>query len=173
MAGKTAEHLELMINVFRGMEQYCRSLSAELFEAEACKRGMMLYLESFSSLNALWRVGRPDDEVDRLPWHIRPKCHILQHLALDQIPIFGSPANVLVLPGRGFRRCGQTHLFQNQAPCHVGIQGAAEAPDFDGVGGAGVVVFVCVNGSPFQWQREAVNRHAWVHRVACLALISC
>ena len=92
MAGKTREHLELMVAVFQGMERYCRSLSTEPFDKAMCADGMTLYLTSFASLSQLWRQGRSASESIRLPWHIRPKCHLLQHLVLDHIHVYGSPA---------------------------------------------------------------------------------
>ena len=91
MRGKSAEHLELMLHVFRGMEKYCRASSAEPFDAAACTEAMLLYLDSMSKLSQLWRVGRRPDDLQRLPWHLRQKCHMLPNLVLDQIRLYGSP----------------------------------------------------------------------------------
>ncbi len=45
-----------------------------------------------AKLNQLWRQGRSHEEAKRLPWHLRQNCHLLQHLALDHVLVYGSPA---------------------------------------------------------------------------------
>jgi hypothetical protein len=50
---------------------------------------MLLFLQSTLTLNRLWRDGAPDP--DRMPFQFRPKTHMLQHLVLDHIVMFGSP----------------------------------------------------------------------------------
>jgi hypothetical protein len=91
MHGRTEQHLALMVDVFCGMEKYCRSLHTDPFNAAMCTDAMLLYLSSLSALNKLWRLGRDPADVGGLPWHIRPKCHILQHLVLDHIRHYGNP----------------------------------------------------------------------------------
>ena len=92
MHGKTAQHLELMVNVFRGMERYCRSLHSTPFDATMCTDSMLLYLSSLAALNKLWRIGRDPTEASRLPWQVRPKCHLMQHLVLDHMKNYGNPS---------------------------------------------------------------------------------
>jgi hypothetical protein len=92
MAGKTQLHLDLMVKVFQGFERYCRSLNTVPFDGSMCSGALILYLQSMAALNSLWREGRSEDEAKRLPWHLRQKCHLMEHVALDHVPRFGSPA---------------------------------------------------------------------------------
>ena len=92
MRGRTQEHLQLMVDVFRGMERFGRAVSVSPFDTAACSEGMTTYLTSLCQLHKLWRLGRSVADAKRLPWQLRPKCHLLQHLVLDHILSYGSPA---------------------------------------------------------------------------------
>ena len=52
---------------------------------------MYTFLESFIALHDMWRAAFPDHLHDKLPFHIRPKAHMLQHLVEEKIVLFGSP----------------------------------------------------------------------------------
>ena len=53
---------------------------------------MYQYLQALQGLHDLWRVGIPLARWNKLPFHIRPKCHVCQHLAEEKILLFGSPS---------------------------------------------------------------------------------
>jgi predicted nicotinamide N-methyase len=53
---------------------------------------MYKYLQSLDRLNKLWRRDVPVEDRQKLPFHIRPKAHMLQHMVEDKLPLFGSPA---------------------------------------------------------------------------------
>jgi hypothetical protein len=92
MVPKTRQRLDLLVTLFQRFERYTRLLSASEFDETGCKTAMLQYLASLSALNKLWREGRSLAERKRCPFHIRPKCHLLQHLVLDHIQRYGSPA---------------------------------------------------------------------------------
>ncbi len=74
------------------MERFCRCLKQEPFDERVCKDSMFLFLKSMAGLYSLWRQGHPEDQLKRLPFNIKPKCHLLEHLVLDFVPVFGSLA---------------------------------------------------------------------------------
>lgn len=91
MAAHTRRHLELLVLLFQSMDKYIRSLP-EPFDPAVCKAAMMQYLETLEDLHKLWRNGAPEHIHGALPFQVRPKAHVLEHLVLDQIQVFGSPA---------------------------------------------------------------------------------
>ena len=74
------------------MERYVRCLRDDDFDEHLCRDSMFTFLRSLSGLNTLWREGLPAESAKRQPFHIRPKCHLLQHLVQDCVPLFGSPS---------------------------------------------------------------------------------
>ena len=90
MAGRTEEHLAALVAMCQGMERYERSLRSEPFDGETCKTAMLQFLASLDILNRLWRRGR--EEETGLPFVVRPKCHMLWHVVVHQIPRAGNPA---------------------------------------------------------------------------------
>ena len=42
-------------------------------------------------LHNLWRHGLSEEQAAAMPFHARPKAHMLQHLVEDTIVMFGSP----------------------------------------------------------------------------------
>lgn len=92
MAPRKEAHLDLLVELFRGMLRYCRSLAAARFDPEECKLGMLQFLGALGALHSLWREGVSGEDIGRLPFHLRPKAHMLLHLVLDQLQVHGSPA---------------------------------------------------------------------------------
>ena len=91
--GHTAEHLRLQVELFQSMCGYTRSLAAETFDEDMCRESMLGFLDTLSTLNTLWRRGLVVDSAKykSAPYHLRRKAHMLQHLVLDHIPVFGCP----------------------------------------------------------------------------------
>ena len=46
-----------------------------------------------SSLNVLWRRDAPEGAQLFLPFNLRPKAHMLQHMIEDQLSTYGSPSS--------------------------------------------------------------------------------
>ena len=92
LAPHIGRHLDLLVDMFLGMVRYLRALSAEPFAVQAYCQEMYLYLQSLAGLQQLWRTGIPEDDQSGLPFVLRPKSHIMQHLIEEQIERFGSPA---------------------------------------------------------------------------------
>jgi hypothetical protein len=90
--GKETQHRDLIASLFRAMERYVRCLREDVFDQNTCRDSMYTFLRSMSGLNLLWRHGLSADLAKRQPFHIRPKCHMLQHLVQDCVPLFGSPS---------------------------------------------------------------------------------
>ncbi len=85
--GREQQHSDFLVSMFRGMEWYVRSLHEAVFDERVCKDSMFVFLRSLAGLNALWRVGLSAEEQKRQPCHIRPKCHLLQHVIQDCMPV--------------------------------------------------------------------------------------
>jgi hypothetical protein len=94
LAEHTDEHLELLVAMFQGMARYFRSINAEPFKVDDCKEAMFTYLQALAGLHRLWRRGLAPHELRGLPFQIRPKAHVLQHMVQDQIELYGSPKQV-------------------------------------------------------------------------------
>lgn len=92
LAPHKREHLDLLLDMFRGMSGYTRSMERCPFEAEECRTSMLLFLRSLSALHHLWRAGVEEIRINRQPFALRPKAHMLQHLVQDHISVFGNPA---------------------------------------------------------------------------------
>ena len=85
------EHNSLLFDMMDGLVSYQRSAAAEPFDAAACKTAMYKFLQSFVRLHDMWRAGVPLEDHASLPFHARPKAHLLQHLVEDKTELYGSP----------------------------------------------------------------------------------
>ena len=88
------ERMRLVTRLFAGMVDYHHGCLATPFVPDRCRAALYGLLASLSALHAMWRDSAPAG-VDhaKLPWGMRPKCHMLQHLAADQLQSWGSPTN--------------------------------------------------------------------------------
>ena len=71
---------------------YISACKAEPFIAQTCKTSMYQCLQSLHALHTMWRAGVDEATCGSLPWHLRQKAHIIQHLIEDQLDLFGSPS---------------------------------------------------------------------------------
>lgn len=90
---RSQEHAGLVVRLFDHLAQYHRSCQDEPFVPEVCTSSMLAFLQTMAQLNEMWRSGVPESEHQALPWKLRKKAHMLQHLACEQLPLFGSPAS--------------------------------------------------------------------------------
>jgi hypothetical protein len=93
LAGRSEEHGNLLVELFEGMLGYHRACAASPFSVDDCKREMYRYLQSLDGLNAMWRHNIPLAHQSKLPFHVRPKAHLCQHLVEDKILLYGSPSS--------------------------------------------------------------------------------
>jgi hypothetical protein len=93
LKARQGEHLDLLVNTFRGLVQYSRSLQASPFQPDICHAGMHLYLNSLRGLHDMWRAGLPEAQAAVQPFHLRQKAHMLQHMTSEQLHVFGNPAS--------------------------------------------------------------------------------
>ena len=68
------------------------SSCVEPFSPAGCREGMYRFLQAMESLNTLWRVGLDAADAAKQPFHLRPKAHVLQHLVMDKLSLWGSPS---------------------------------------------------------------------------------
>ena len=73
------------------MVNYHCGCQAVPFVGSACKDGIYSFLQSFDALHGMCREGMSEQAQKHLPWHHRPKSHMLQHIVEDKVPLFGSP----------------------------------------------------------------------------------
>ena len=90
--GRHDEHLRLLVGIFEGMVGFHRSCGAPEFVPADCKDSLYLCLQSLSSLSGMWRAGLSERDQSVQPFHLRPKSHMLQHLAEEQTLLWGSPS---------------------------------------------------------------------------------
>lgn len=92
LAGRTQQHCNAMVSLFEGLLGFTESCSAVPFSPEQCRAGMYKYLQSLEVLSSLWRHGLTLLQQAKMPFHIRPKCHMCQHLVHEKTLAFGSPS---------------------------------------------------------------------------------
>jgi hypothetical protein len=90
---KGRDHLDATIAVFQNMVAYHDSCSEVPFSVNTCRGNLLRYLQAMAILHNLWKEGLPAEEQLRQPWHLRPKAHLMMHLACDKIQMYGSPAS--------------------------------------------------------------------------------
>jgi hypothetical protein len=93
MSGKEAQQSAMMIAMMEGMVDYHAACRDPEFSAAATRAAMYKYLDALGGLHRLWRDGCPADQLAGLPFVLRPKSHLMQHLVEDKVPLWGSPAN--------------------------------------------------------------------------------
>lgn len=93
MAVHLQAHRDAAVAMAAGMCQYHDACAAVPFDEESCKQGMYTFLQNFKILHDLWRMGVPEEAHNRLPFHLRPKAHMMQHLVEDKTGLWGSPAD--------------------------------------------------------------------------------
>jgi hypothetical protein len=118
LAGREADHLQLLVQVFQGMAGYTRSLSTNPFDPTACRESMLLFLSALASLHTLWREGLAEDSplLRSCPFALRPKAHMLQHLVQDHMPDFGSPAKFWCYRDEDFVGCVKSICSKTKMP---------------------------------------------------------
>jgi hypothetical protein len=92
LSEQSVQHGDLLIALFEGLLAYHQSCAASPFSVDNCKSAMYRYLQSLEALNAMWRAGVPLELQASLPFHLRPKAHLCQHLVEDKIQAYGSPS---------------------------------------------------------------------------------
>ena len=81
-----------LVSMFEGLVNYQKACSSVPFVVQPCKEGLYLFLNSLGNLHTLWREGVSAEDGKVQPFHLRPKCHMLQHLAEDKLCLWGSPS---------------------------------------------------------------------------------
>jgi hypothetical protein len=92
MAPHQQTHLDAAVAMSVGLCRYHDSCSALPFDEETCKAALYMFLQNFKILHDLWRTDLPEDLWRHLPFHMRPKAHVLQHLVEDKVGMWGSPS---------------------------------------------------------------------------------
>jgi len=92
LGAHSAEHRRLLLGLFEGLVAYHESCAAEPFVPNLCKAAVYKYLQNLEGLRALWRTGLATPELHcRMPFWVRPKAHLLQHLVEEKINSWGYP----------------------------------------------------------------------------------
>jgi hypothetical protein len=92
LAPQQDSHLNHLVAMFEGFDAYTRSCSQVPFPEERCRQAMFQFLQSLAALHELWRAGTPVASHKFMPFALRQKSHLLQHLVQDKIGLWGSPS---------------------------------------------------------------------------------
>ena len=79
------EYRRLVVTCLRELQGFLDACDEEAFDPSRCGGHLMAYLGAMMELHVLWRRDLPPDQHAAMPWHLRPKCHMLEHIALDQL----------------------------------------------------------------------------------------
>lgn len=90
---QSQEHATLVTRLFDHLALYHRACLSEPFDPDLCKSSMLGFLQTMTLLHEMWRSGVPESEHQALPWKLRKKAHMLQHLVCDQLQLWGSPSS--------------------------------------------------------------------------------
>ena len=90
-AESSEEYRTLVVECFSHLNAYVRAGDDEPFNKATCKGAIYGFLNAFDGLHVLFRRGVPEENHAKLPWHLRPKCHLMQHEAEDQLGRWGPP----------------------------------------------------------------------------------
>jgi hypothetical protein len=93
LALETSRHCDLLVLLFEGFLEFNESCANHPFSSNECRAAMYKYLQALGDLNRLWRAGVHVDRQASLPFHLRPKAHVCQHMAEEKIDAFGSPSS--------------------------------------------------------------------------------
>jgi hypothetical protein len=93
LANRSQQHLDLLVQLFEGLNGFVVSCSSSPFNIRQCRQSMYDYLLALGGLNALWREGLAIADHRTEPFHLRPKAHACQHLAEEKIEVYGSPSS--------------------------------------------------------------------------------
>ncbi len=63
------------------------------FDATECKRALHKYLAAHAALRELFARGLTAEQAKKAPFHVRPKRHMLLHVADDLLQLWGNPRN--------------------------------------------------------------------------------
>ena len=103
LAAHAAEYGRLVVAMLDGVQNYHRACGASPRQKDACIDSMYVFLSSLEQLNTRWCQGLVSDDLkQRMPLHIRPKVHMIQHLGEDQLDLWGSPRNFNCCVGEHF-----------------------------------------------------------------------
>ena len=92
LAGLEATYHARIVDLFEGACDYYSGIAAPVLDKVAIENSMYRFLQALVALNRLWRTGLTTEaERMKMPFHIRPKCHMDQHLVSDQLEVWGSP----------------------------------------------------------------------------------
>jgi hypothetical protein len=92
LVGRSAYHCGQLVEAFEGLDGYMRSCAGVPFDPAACRSFMYRHLKAAGNLHRLWRLGLPEGLERRIPFHLRPKAHLLVHLVHESVDLFGSPS---------------------------------------------------------------------------------
>jgi hypothetical protein len=90
--GQEQVHLTNLVAACEGMAEFQRSVSVVPFDEGKCRNAMYKCLQALVVLHNLWRAGFPQSAHGKLPFHIKRKAHMLQHLCEEKLSMWGSPS---------------------------------------------------------------------------------
>jgi hypothetical protein len=92
--GQEQVHLTNLVAACEGMAEFQRAVSVVPFDEGKCRTAMYKCLQALVVLHDLWRAGLPETAHGKLPFHIKRKAHMLQHLCEEKLPMWGSPSRI-------------------------------------------------------------------------------
>jgi len=85
------EYQRTAVDMAVNLVGYHESCAEEPFNPADCTSKLLNFLKAFNDLRLIFRTGLPLNLHASAVFAPRPKFHMLEHLALDKIPMYGSP----------------------------------------------------------------------------------
>jgi hypothetical protein len=102
---EAARHRDLLVLLFEGFLEFNQSCACHPFVPAECRAAMYKYLQALGDLHRLWRAGRTVEQQRRLPFHLRQKAHVCQHMVEEKIDAWGSPSSFWCYRDEDFIGC--------------------------------------------------------------------
>jgi hypothetical protein len=129
LVGRSAYHCGQLVELFEGLHGYMSACAAVPFDPAACRSSMYRHLKAAGNLHRVWRTGVPEGVERGIPFHLRPKAHMLQHLVHESIDLYGSPSTFWCYGDEDF--VGKVKKLPHvDAPSYVRTDSCRQAPHF-------------------------------------------
>ena len=87
----SAEYRTMIVQMAQALHSYQNCIQADAFDRNLCKQAMYDFLRAMNGLRLLFRRHLAAEDHASMPFVMRPKAHMMQHLVEESLPLWGSP----------------------------------------------------------------------------------